>query len=237
MKTTAIVTGGAKRIGRSIAIALAKKGYDIVLHYNISLTEAEEVAKEIEKAGKRCRLLSCDFNDMEQVALFIPKAFELFSNCNLLINSASIFERARLMDTNQELFDRHFNINLKTPLFLSRYFANYAKTGQIINILDTKVSRTLIEYFAYTLTKKALLEFTKMAAKELAPNIRVNGVCPGLILPPPGKDEEYLNKLSKNIPLQRKGNLESVVSAISFLIDNPFITGEYIFVDGGEHLK
>ena len=233
---TAIVTGGAKRIGRAIALALAGMEYDIALHYNFSKNNAEKVVQQIERTGRKCQLFPCDFNNMNQVAQFVPQVFEIFPNCNLLINIASIFERARLMNTDEDLFDRQFNINFKTPFFLCRDFARFCNKGHIINILDTKISKVLIEYFAYTLTKKALFELTKMAAKELAPCIRVNGVCPGLILPPPGKAEEYLNKMSKHVPLQRKGDVDSIVSAISFLIKNKFITGEWIFVDGGEHL-
>lgn len=236
MNDVAIVTGGAKRIGRAIALMLARRGYDIILHYNASIDEAENTAKEIEASGRRCYLLSANFDDMTQVLTFIPHAYEISNNCNLLINSASIFERARLLDTDEDLFNRHFNVNFKTPFFLSRDFARFYKLGQIINILDTKISKNMIAYFAYTLTKKALYEFTKMAAKELAPNIRVNGIGPGLILPPPGQDESYLDEKSRSIPLNRKGNLESIESAISFLIDNDFITGECIFIDGGEHL-
>jgi pteridine reductase len=236
LKGTAIVTGGAVRIGRAISLALAREGYDIILHYNSSAEEAKEVEQAIIKCERRCHLIQCDFNNMKQVSYFIPRAFEFYPDCNVLINGASIFERARLKDTNNKLLDRHFNINFKTPFILSRDFAKYAKNGHIINILDTKISRTLIEYFAYYLTKKALFEFTQMAAKELAPAIRVNGVCPGLILPPAGEDDEYLQKLAENIPMKRKGNVDSVTSAILFLLENQYITGECIYVDGGEHL-
>ena len=236
MNDVAIVTGGAKRIGRTIALMLARRGYDIILHYNASIDEAERTAKEIEASGRRCFLLSANFDDMTQVLTFIPNAFQISNNCHLLVNSASIFDRARLLETDEDLFDRHFNINFKTPFFLSRDFARLYKQGQIINVLDTKISKNMISYFVYTLTKKALFEFTKMAAKELAPNIRVNGIGPGLILPPPGQDESYLDEKSKSIPLKRKGDLESIGSAISFLIDNHYITGECIFIDGGEHL-
>jgi len=234
---TAIVTGGAKRLGSAIAIALAEKGYDIALHYHSSQPSAVDVQQHIESLGKKCQLFTCNFNDMKQVAQLIPQIAAVFPDCEVLINSASIFERVRLMETDEDIFDRHFTINFKTPFFLSRDFARYFKKGHIINILDTKISKPLIEYFTYTLSKKTLFEFTKMAAKELAPAIRVNGICPGLILPPPGEDEVYLDEKSRNIPLKRKGSIENVTSAIYFLLENPFITGEWIFVDGGEHLK
>lgn len=237
MTGTALVTGGARRIGRSIALSLAENGFRIALHYRSSLGEAKEVARNIEKKGMECHLFSCDFNDMVDVPKLIPKVFERFPDCNLLVNNASQFERACLMDTDLDLFDRHFNVNFKTPFLLSRDFARYCREGQIINILDTKISGTLIEYFVYTLTKKSLFEFTKLAAKELGPRIRVNAVSPGLILPSALQSKEDFEKMGSRIPLRRKGDMENVVSTIRFFIENRFITGECIFVDGGEHLK
>lgn len=236
-KKTAIVTGGAQRIGRAIAIHLANCGYNIILHYNSSQSKAESVANEIQAHQVGCSIYQCDFNNLKQVSSFIHDVYPLFPNCCLLVNNASIFERSRLLDTDMEFFDRHFNINFKTPLFLSRDFARQCSNGQIINLIDTKASRILIEYFAYTLSKKALFEFTRMAAKELAPSIRVNGICPGFILPPSGEDHDDTLFQERRIPLQRRGGTESIVSAVTFLLDNDFITGETIFVDGGEQLK
>ncbi|MBN2010214.1 SDR family oxidoreductase [candidate division KSB1 bacterium] len=236
MKGTAFITGGAKRIGRAITLDLARLGYDIIFQYNRSTNEVQNVSKCVKKMGRRCFHLECDFNNMKQVSLLIPRIFEMAPECNLLVNNASIFERATLQETDYDLFDRHFNINFKTPFFLARDFAHYCSNGHIINILDTKIARTSTYFFAYTLTKKALFEFTKMAAKELAPGIRVNGICPGLILPPPGEDESYLIEQGKHVPLKQSGSLESILSALRFLIENHYITGESIMVDGGEHL-
>ena len=237
VKSTAIITGGAMRIGREIALMLADKGYHIALHFHRSESRAHELVGEIEEMGVECALFRCDFNEFDQVEQLIPKIHQTFPNTSILVNNASIFERARFRDTDADLYDRHFNTNLKAPFFLSRNFARIFKTGHIINILDTKVARNLIEYFAYTMTKKSLYDFTKMAAVELGPEIRVNGVGPGLILPPPGEDTSYLDRLSRKIPLKKSGDVGNVVSAIRFLLDNDYITGECIFVDGGEHLK
>ena len=237
MKGTALVTGGARRIGRAIALSLVEEGYNVAIQYRSSRKYAEDVVREMENKGREAHAFACDFDDMEDVATLMPRVFQRFPDCNLLINNASLFEKARMMETDQALFDKHFNTNFKTPFFLSRDFAKQCTRGHIINILDTKISGILIEYFVYTLTKKALYEFTKMAAKELGPTIRVNGVCPGLILPSAHRKKEDFEKMGKRIPLKRTGNPESIVSAIHFLIDNTFITGECIFVDGGEHLK
>ena len=176
-------------------------------------------------------------NDSAQVRQLIPRVLDQCPDCDVLINNASIFAPNRFEDTEEDFFDRHFTINFKTPFFLSRDFARLRQAGNIINLLDTKVRRTVTGYFVYTLSKKALFEFTRMAAKALAPRIRVNAVCPGLILPPAGEDEDYLERMKTHVPLQRAGDVEGVARAVRFLLENPFITGECLFVDGGEHLK
>ncbi|MFH1941980.1 MAG: SDR family oxidoreductase [bacterium] len=235
-KGTALVTGGARRIGRAIALSLADKGYSIALHYHTSKAEAEDLASEIIGKGVECRLFRCDFNDPADVGSLIPSVFEHFPDCSLLINNASVFERVRLLDTDTDHFDRQFNVNFRTPFFLSRDFAKHCTEGQIINILDTKIMKMQIAYFAYTLSKKALSEFTLMAAKELGPRIRVNGISPGLILPSSEMSTEDFTRMGLRIPLGKTGNPANVVSAVHFLLENPFITGEIILVDGGEHL-
>jgi len=233
----AIITGGAKRIGRAIAIELAKEGYDIALHYNRSKNEALEVRDLIRKVGRRSEIFHLDLLNVEKFPSFMREIQAFNRDCLVLINNASIFEKARFLGTDFDLFERHININFRAPFFMTQQFASIFQTGTIINILDTKVARTLIEYFAYTLSKKALTEFTKMAAKELAPEYRVNGVGPGLILPPEGESEEYLKKLSEKIPLKKRGYPDDVISAVKFLINHQYITGECLFIDGGEHLK
>ncbi len=236
MSGTALITGGARRIGRAISLALADRGFHIALHYRSSREEAESVADEIRCKGVDCQVFPCDFNDMKAVSTLIPDVFEQFPDCNLLVNNSSVFERARMTETDEDLFDRQMNTHLKAPFFLSRDFAKHCPEGQIINILDTKISRSNIEYFAYTLAKKALYEFTLMSARELGPSIRVNGISPGLILPSQFRIHEDFRKMGKKIPLKMTGDPQKVISAVFFLIENPFITGECIYVDGGEHL-
>ncbi|MFW6169762.1 MAG: SDR family oxidoreductase, partial [Planctomycetota bacterium] len=161
---------------------------------------------------------------------------DVFSDLSILVNNASIFERAPLLETEPELFDRHFDINYRAPFFLTRDFARQCDQGLVINLVDTKISRNAGAYFAYTLTKKALLAFTKMAAAQLGPGIRVNAVAPGLVLPPAGEDERYLAERAKSIPLRRHGDPAAVCNAVAYLVNNRFITGQCIYVDGGEHL-
>ncbi len=233
---TALVTGGAKRIGREISLALANQGWRIALHYNTSGPDAEALAGEIQNQGGECELFQADLNDTKAALGLVTECFERCPDCTVLIHNASIFERMPLLETDEALFDRHFNINFKTPFFMTRDFARNCKQGNVINLLDTKITQKFSNYFVYTLTKKALYEFTRMAAKELAPAIRVNGVCPGLILPPPGDDESYIERMQTRVPLKTRGNPGDIASAVIFLLENPFITGDCIFIDGGEHL-
>ena len=235
-KGAALVTGGAKRIGAAISLALARNGYDVALHYLSSVEAAERIADEIEGLGRRCRLFRCDLNDHRETANLVARVREHYSSLDVLVNNASIFERGTLADTGQDLLERHFNINFKAPFFLSQTFADGCARGHIINILDTRVSRSDPHHAAYTLSKKALLELTRIAARELGPAIRVNGVSPGMILPPPGGVVDELERRSAGLPLKRIGDTDNVVAAVLFLLDNPFVTGECIYVDGGEHL-
>ena len=235
-KGAALVTGGARRIGAAIALALARDGYDIALHYRTSTESAARTESEIQRMGRECRLFRCDLNDHQETAALIPSVREHFSHLDVLINNASIFERGTLQETSRDLFERHFNINFKAPFFLTQAFAEGCAHGQIINILDTRVSRSDPHHAAYTLSKKALLDLTQMAAREMGPAIRVNGVSPGMILPPPGGVVDDLERRSAALPLKRIGDTANLVAAVRFLLDNPFVTGECIYVDGGEHL-
>ena len=238
MKTlkSALITGGAKRIGKAIALYLAGCGYDIALHYNTSEKEAKLAKKEIEQIGQKCVLFQCNFSNLDESSKLIKKVKKSFPSLCLLVNNASIFKKGLFQETNIQLLENQLNVNFKTPFILSQDFAKLCKKGQIINLLDTYVVRKGSKYFAYNLSKKALYDLTKMAAYELGPDIRVNGIAPGPILPPFGKDDGYLKIKAKNIPLKQKGNTEYITHAVGFLLENNFITGECLFIDGGKHL-
>jgi NAD(P)-dependent dehydrogenase (short-subunit alcohol dehydrogenase family) len=232
----ALVTGAAKRIGREIAITLARKGFDIALHYHASADNANATAEDIRRIGRQCVLLEADLADLKQVRTLVPAATQALPHCNLLVNNASLFERCGFLDTSEELFEREMNVNFRAPFFLARDFAKHCGRGQIINLLDTKIAKTSNAYFIYTLSKKALADFTLMAAKELAPNIRVNGICPGPMLPPPGENMEYLRNLATTVPLGHVGDPSMIASAVAFLVENEYVTGQLLYVDGGQHL-
>ncbi len=237
MKKAALVTGAAKRIGREIALALAADGFDIALHYGHSENEAEEVAERIRSGGRQCELFQADLTFTDDVLSLVPEIFDVFPGCKLLVNNASIFHRISFLETTSENFDDFFNIHVKAPFFLSQQFASYCAVGDIINILDTKVTQNLDAFFSYVLSKKTLYELTHMAAKALGPEIRVNAVAPGIILPSKESSNEDLNRMSQKLPLKRKGSVEDIISAVRFLINHPYLTGECLFVDGGEHLN
>ena len=166
----------------------------------------------------------------------IPSVFQKCPDCCVLINNASVFQQSQFFETTSDQFDLFFQIHVKTPFFLAQTFAEHCKEGHIINMIDAKVTKNLIQHFTYGLSKKCLFNFTEMAAKTLGPDIRVNGVAPGIILPSGESTEEDLNRMAEKIPLERKGRIKDVVSSVLFLVDHPYLTGQIIFADGGEHL-
>lgn len=236
-KGTALVTGGAKRIGQGICFKLAELGYKIILHYNESKKEAEKTARVIIQSGGNCRLFRCNLENESKVSKLIKTIYREDTDFNLLINNASIFEKSNFLNETNASFNRHFNINFKTPFILTRDFAKIVKKGHIINILDTSIVQNKTSHVAYLLSKKSLYELTKLSAYQLAPHIRVNGIAPGLILPPKDAEKKYLDRLAHKIPLKEKGNPEQIEQSVEFLIRNTYLTGQIIFNDGGEHLN
>ena len=237
MAKAALVTGGAKRIGRTIALTLASMSYDIALHYWTSVEEAEATAAEITQRGVRCSTFKCDLAQEEELLLLLPRVLKEFPELEILVNNASVFEKAQIAESEPDFFNRQMAINFKAPFFLSRDFARNCKKGHIINLLDARISKNDFNYTVYILSKKALAELTKISAREFAPGIRVNAIAPGMILSPQGKPEKYLEKMALKIPLKRKGELDNVSESVRFLLNNEFLTGQFIYVDGGENLE
>lgn len=237
MKTYALITGGSDRIGKAVAIHLAKQSYHLVLHYNSAKEKAENLQMHIESTYKvKVELLQNNFlkeNDFDRI-------FEDFKKKNIaievLVNCASDFIPSSFNEQGGELFDKEMTINLKIPYLLTKAFARVFGKGNIINFVDTKVAKNKTVHLDYILSKKLLKDFTKISAVELAPNIRVNAIAPGLILPPEGKDESYLLNLAKDIPLKTVGNLDEILKAFQFILDSYFFTGQILYIDGGEHL-
>jgi len=236
VSSTVLITGAARRIGRAIALHLAERGYDIALHYHHSKVEAEATAAAIRQAGVQCSLFQCDLGDPGAVGRFIADVVKQCPGLDVLINNASIFERAHLTETDDALLDRHWAVNFRTPFILIRDFARIVGRGNIINLLDTKITQNHTPYCAYSITKKALFDLTKLAAAELGPEIRVNGVGPGLILPSADLTDADFKRMAEKLPLKRTGHPDKIVQAVSFFLDHNYITGESLMVDGGEHL-
>jgi len=155
---------------------------------------------------------------------------------DLLVNNASVFEPSSLKETSLELLQQQMTVNFQSPFLLCRDLANACEKSLIINFVDTRITNNRSNFAAYSISKKALWELTKMAALELAPNIRVNAIAPGVSLPPEGKDEKYLWNLAKDIPMQKPGGLEPILRSLDFIIANDHLTGQLLFADGGENL-
>ncbi len=230
---TAFITGAARRVGAEVAITLAKAGFNIALHYNNSREDATKTAMRIRETGVKCELFQADLQDISSIPTIIDKVFSQFPNCNLLVNNASIFEKCDFAGTTPDIFDEYMNIHLKAPFFLTQEFAKRCKKGQIINIVDTYITKSSRNYFTYNLSKRALYDLTLMLARILAPDIRVNAVLPGILYP-----EDHVNIKGKTdyLPMKSLGNVEQVAEAIKYLATNKFLNGQSIFVDGGEHL-
>lgn len=235
MAKFALITGAADRIGKSFALALARMEYHIFLHYNTSKEKAVDTAKLIENMGQKCILKQADFKSEEQITHLINDCCEE-KDLKILINNASNFVESSFDAQGSTLLDDLYKVNFIAPYILTKQFASQCREGLIINMLDTKINQHKTKHLDYLLTKKSLEDFTYLSAAHLAPDIRVNGIAPGLILPPEDKSDDYLENMAKGIPLQKPGAPEHLNQALKLLVENPFITGEVISVDGGEHL-
>jgi pteridine reductase len=235
----AIVTGGAVRLGKALALALAEHGARLVIHYGSSGGPAQATVRQIQAMGSDALAIQADLSQPGQTGSIVERAAAHFGQVDILVNSAAIFEPGNWDDTTEANWDRHLAINLKSPFFLSQAFAVHVgreRTGHIVNIADWRGVRPGTGHVAYTLTKAALIAMTKSLAQALAPNIQVNAIAPGLILPPPGQGQAYLERWAHQIPAQRVGSPEEVARALIFLLRSDFVTGELIFVTGGQHL-
>jgi NAD(P)-dependent dehydrogenase (short-subunit alcohol dehydrogenase family) len=233
---TAVVTGGAIRLGRAIALGLAARGADIALHYHSSEPAALRTADEIRALGRRCLPVAADLQNPAAPAKIMEAVGAFFGKADILVNSAAIFKRGTLAETTPELWEKTVSINLRAPFFLCQAFAAQTATGDIINLTDATADRSGMSYLAYALTKSALVALTRSLAKSLAPGIRVNAVAPGAILPPPGQGEDYLDRLVARIPLGRHGSPEDIVGGVVFLLSATYVTGEILTFSGGSDL-
>ncbi|HEX9019085.1 MAG TPA: SDR family NAD(P)-dependent oxidoreductase [Anaerolineaceae bacterium] len=237
LEKTILITGGARRVGRQLAIAAARAGADVVLHHSASQAEAEETAAQIEGLGRKAWIVQADFNQPAEAEGFIERATAI-SPLYAIVNSAAIFAPLSLQKTTLADWQRHMNINLTAPFLLSRDFAAQVPAGgkgRIVNILDWRALRPVGDHFAYTISKAALAAMTQALAAALAPNIIVNGLALGAILPP--SDGSPTDWVERVVPARRWARLDELGDALLFLLDGPeYITGEILHLDGGRHL-
>lgn len=231
----ALVTGSSDRVGKAISLKLAQMGYNLILHYNNSQLKAEKLKKEIINLGVKVEVLKINFsnnNDFEAIFKELSGRLDI----DLLVNCASDFYKSNFSDAGIDHLHHMLKVNFESAYLLTKAFVSCCKKGSIINIIDTKADKNQTVHLDYLLSKKLLKEFTTISAFNLGPNFRVNGISPGLILPPKGKDQGYLLEMAQSIPLKTYGNLALIQQTVEFLITNEFITGQIIYVDGGEHL-
>lgn len=233
----ALITGGADRIGKAIALALAEDGAEVIIHYNSSKEKAEATAEQIRKTGGTVNLIQKDLSSESAVLELFEELKARDTLPDTLINSASIFEKDQFRDTAESSLERNMTINSYIPHWLVREMSRHVDCGDIINFLDTRISCYDREHLSYHLSKRNLFTLTKLTALELAPNFRVNGIAPGAILPPAGEDQDYLIERAAETPLKVPGSTADVIDTVRFLLNSKLITGQVIYLDGGFHLK
>ena len=234
---TALVTGAAKRIGRAVALELAQHGANVVVHYHRSSVAAEDTAHEIETVGARAWTLCADQSDVTQMESTVARAIAMAGPLDFLVNSASVFPEDTLLDVSLDKLHTVTAVNAYAPLVLSRAFAAQGRDGSIVNLLDARMDDYDRSHVSYQLSKRMLETMGRMMAEDFAPRIRVNAVAPGLVLPPEGKDDAYLQALAHTNPLNRVGALNDVTDAVLFLLRSEFVTGQVIYIDGGRHMR
>lgn len=234
---TILVTGGARRVGRIIALAVAGAGANVILHHNHSPREAEQTAAEIRQLGRQTRILQADLEDPAQAAALLERSRE-WAPVDGLVNSAAIFGPGSALETSLEQWRQHLAINLTAPFLLSQAFARQIspdREGKILNILDWRALRPGRDHFAYTISKAALASMTQALALALAPRIQVNGLAFGAILPPAGGENS--DSIIQSVPAARWANPQEVAESVVFLLSAPsYMTGEILHLDGGRHL-
>jgi NAD(P)-dependent dehydrogenase (short-subunit alcohol dehydrogenase family) len=235
----ALVTGGARRIGRAIVAALSKEGYGVVIHCYKSHTTAQRLAKQIAAQGGQASVVVADLNVVAQVERLVPEAVSAIGPLTLLVNNASIFEDDGVASLEAARFDRHMAVNLRAPLLLARNFARQAPYGvdaSIVNIIDQRVLKPDPRCFSYALTKAALWDATRTMAQAFAPRFRVNAVAPGPTVPNPRDGAAGVAREAAATILGKQVPADAIAAAVLFLAQARYTTGQMLTVDSGQHL-
>lgn len=236
----ALVTGGARRIGRALVQAAADAGYDVAIHVRSVDDDAEAAAGEVRARGRKAQIFPCDLRKESTTVALVGEVEAELGPVTLLVNCASVFERDAFSDMNRASWDVHMDTNLRAPLVLAQAFARRLpaeREGLIVNILDQRVWRPTPEFFSYAISKHALWAATRMLAQDLAPRIRVNGIGPGPTLASIHQDDGAFDAEARSTLLQRPVEPAEIAQALKYLIDARAVTGQMIAVDSGQHLS
>lgn len=249
IRGAALVTGGAKRLGKAMALELAARGHDVVVHYSSSAEQAEEVALEAQGLGVKAVALGADLLDRDAVSRLVPDAVKAIGGpLAVLVNNASIFEPDTIADATPLGWDRHLGSNLYAPLFLSQAFAQQVPGGKIdqngepvasaaiVNMIDMRVRKPSPDFMTYSLAKSGLWGLTRTSAQALAPDIRVNGIGPGPTLQGSRQRPKHFAAQRAATILKRGANVQDILSALRFILDTEALTGQLLCIDGGQHL-
>jgi pteridine reductase len=234
----ALVTGAGKRLGRAVALRLATEGADVAIHYGNSRAEAEEVAKEVVKLGRRSAVFSADLRDVPAIKKMIPDVAEHFGRLDILINSAANFLETKFGETKEETWDASLDTNLKAPFFCAQAAAPFlgkSGKGAVVNFADIGGLMGWTGFLPHSVSKAGVIMMTRVLAKEMAPKVRVNAIAPGTITMP-GDPSEWEADFIRRAPLQRSGRPQEITDAIIYLVTAEFMTGHVLVLDGGRTL-
>ena len=232
----ALVTGSAVRLGRAISLGLAQRGCDLVLHCNKSKKEARKLALEVESLGRRAVVISADLSKGNEVLRLAKRAEKAFGRIDILINSAAIFWPTPVARLSEKELDAFLDINLKSPYILSCEIGRRMKRrgrGAIINLACLSALRPWKMFVPYSISKAGVAALTAGMAKLLAPEVRVNAIAPGTVLPPANMRRSEIEAIRRRLPLKKIGTPEDIVRAVIYLLESPFVTGQVLCVDGG----
>ena len=233
MSPLALVTGAAHRLGKVFALTLARRGFDILIHYNRSSEAALQTQAEIEAVGRRVVLSQADLTDPEQIQALVSN----LNSLTVLVNSAAYMPSGNVEALTIENWDTALDLNLRAPFLLAQECAKkMTEGGLIVNVTDVGAQKAWSRYPAYIVSKAALESLTRILARALAPKIRVNAIAPGFVLQSDIVTDEEWQRLINRIPLKRAARAEEIASALEFLLGNEYITGQTIVVDGGYSL-
>lgn len=233
-----MVTGAGKRLGRAVALRLAEEGADVAVHYGRSEAEAQEAVREIERFGRRAAAFSADLRDVNAIRAMVVRATQQLGGLDILINSAANFLETRFSETSEGRWDSSLDTNLKAPFFCTQAAAPFLQTsgkGVVINFADIGGLMGWKEFLPHSVSKAGVIMMTKVLAKELAPNVRVNAIAPGTITMP-GDPPDWESDFIRRAPLKRAGTPQDIADAVTYLATAEFVTGQILVIDGGRTL-